>query len=141
MVALKLKIGLVTEPLASKPLHEVMDWVISEVPEISGLEIGTGAYAPTSHCDMPRLLREPGGRRAWKDEIEARGLEIAAFNCWGNPLHPDGSIARAHDAALRDTILVHPTLLEGLIPLFSSMPSQPRYPKSALAAQGAPSAH
>jgi sugar phosphate isomerase/epimerase len=104
MVALKLKIGLVTEPLASKPLREVMDWVISEVPEISGLEIGTGAYAPTNHCDMPRLLKEAAARRAWKREIEARGLEIAAFNCWGNPLHPDESIARAHDAALRDTI-------------------------------------
>jgi sugar phosphate isomerase/epimerase len=104
MVDLKLKIGLVTEPLASKPLREVMDWVISEVPEISGLEIGTGAYAPTSHCDMPRLLKEAAARRAWKREIEARDLEVAAFNCWGNPLHPDESIARAHDAALRDTI-------------------------------------
>src|SRR5262245_51329883 len=98
------KIGLVTEALASKPLREVMDWVVAEVPEITGLEIGTGAYAPTGHCDMPRLLREPAARRAWKSEIAARGLELAAFNCWGNPLHPDASIARAHDAALRDTI-------------------------------------
>jgi sugar phosphate isomerase/epimerase len=104
MAALKLKIGLVTEPLASKPLREVMDWVIAEAPEISGLEIGTGAYAPTSHCDMPRLLNERGARRAWLHEIEARGLDIAAFNCWGNPLHPDDGVARAHDAALRDTI-------------------------------------
>jgi pyruvate/2-oxoglutarate dehydrogenase complex dihydrolipoamide dehydrogenase (E3) component len=28
--------------------------------------------------------------------------------------------------ALRDTILTHPTLVEGLIPLFSSAPSRPR---------------
>jgi hypothetical protein len=28
--------------------------------------------------------------------------------------------------ALRDTILTHPTLVEGLIPLFSSAPSPPR---------------
>ena len=104
MVGLKPKIGLVTEPLINKPLSEVMDWVMAEVPEITGLEIGTGAYAPTNHCDMPRLLREPGARRAWVSEITARGLEIAAFNCWGNPLHPDEEIARAHDAALHDTI-------------------------------------
>ena len=104
MVALKPKIGLVTEPLASKPLREVMDWMIAEAPEISGLEIGTGAYAATSHCDMQRLLNEPGARRAWKDEIQARGLDIAAFNCWGNPLHPHGDVASAHDAALRDTV-------------------------------------
>jgi len=97
-------IGVVTEALASKPLNEVMDWLLAAAPEISGLEIGTGAYAPTGHCDMPRLLKERGARQAWRKEIVARGLAIAAFNCWGNPLHPDGSIARAHDAALRDTI-------------------------------------
>jgi sugar phosphate isomerase/epimerase len=104
MVGLKPKIGLVTEPLIGKPLGEVMDWLVAEVREITGLEIGTGAYAPTNHCDMPRLLRESGARRAWASEITARGLEIAAFNCWGNPLHPDEEIARAHDAALRNTI-------------------------------------
>jgi sugar phosphate isomerase/epimerase len=98
------KIGLVTEPLAGKPLREVMDWVVAEAPEIGALEIGTGAYAPTSHCDMARLLKERGARQAWKHEIEARGLEVAALNCWGNPLHPDGEVAHAHDAALRDTI-------------------------------------
>ncbi len=104
MTASKLKIGLVTEPLTSRPLREVMDWVVAEVPEIIGLEIGTGAYAPTGHCDMPELLRNSAARETWKNEIETRGLEIAAFNCWGNPLHPDASIAGAHDAALRDTI-------------------------------------
>src|SRR5262249_61353691 len=104
MVGLKPKIGLVTEPLISKPLGEVMDWVVAEVPEITGLEIGTGAYAPTNHCDMPRLLREPGALRAWKGEISARGLDIAAFNCWGNPPHPDDAGAPAPDAALRRNI-------------------------------------
>ena len=43
-----------------------MDWVVAEVPEITGLEIGTGAYAPTSHCDTPRLLDERGARQSWK---------------------------------------------------------------------------
>ena len=50
MVALKPKIGLVTEPLASKPLREVMDWVVSEAPEISGLEgrTSTRSFCPAS---------------------------------------------------------------------------------------------
>jgi len=43
--------------------------------------------------------------------------------------------------ALRETILAHPTLVEGLIPLFSSTPSLPRFSKSAPAAQGALSGH
>jgi sugar phosphate isomerase/epimerase len=97
-------IGLVTEALISQPLTEVMDWLTREVPEITGLEIGTGAYAPTNHCDMPRLLSDAGARRAFRDEVSARGLHIAALNVWGNPLHPDPAIGDAHDRALRDTV-------------------------------------
>jgi sugar phosphate isomerase/epimerase len=100
----KMKIGMVTEAMAGKPLVEIMDWVVNAAPELTGLEIGTGAYAPTGHCDMPGLLKDSAARRSYKKEIESRGLEICAFNCWGNPMHPDESIARAHDAALRDTI-------------------------------------
>jgi len=41
--------------------------------------------------------------------------------------------------ALRDTILTHPTLVEGLIPLFSSAPSSPRFADAK--AQAVPSGH
>jgi pyruvate/2-oxoglutarate dehydrogenase complex dihydrolipoamide dehydrogenase (E3) component len=41
--------------------------------------------------------------------------------------------------ALRDTILTHPTLVEGLIPLFSSAPSAPR--SADATAQAVPSSH
>jgi pyruvate/2-oxoglutarate dehydrogenase complex dihydrolipoamide dehydrogenase (E3) component len=41
--------------------------------------------------------------------------------------------------ALRDTILTHPTLVEGLIPLFSSAPSAPR--SADAEAQAVPSGH
>jgi len=41
--------------------------------------------------------------------------------------------------ALRDTILTHPTLVEGLIPLFSSAPSAPR--SADAKAQAVPSSH
>jgi sugar phosphate isomerase/epimerase len=98
------RLGLVTEPLANMTLTDVMDWLVAEVPEITDLEIGTGGYAPTSHCDMPHLLRDPNARQAWRKEITARGLRLAAFNVWGNVLHPDPAIARKHDEDLRATI-------------------------------------
>ena len=97
-------IGLVTEALIRQPLTEVMDWLAREVPEITALEIGTGAYAPTHHCDMPRLLSDAEARRVFRREVGARGLHIAALNVWGNPLHPDPTIGEAHDRALRDTV-------------------------------------
>lgn len=81
-----------------------MDWLVRTTPRVVSLEVGTGAYAPTSHCDMPLLLRDAGARKAWLAEIAARGLALGALNCWGNPLHPDPDVARKHDSDLRDTI-------------------------------------
>jgi sugar phosphate isomerase/epimerase len=98
------RIGVVTEALAHRPLVEVMDWLVREVPQITDLEIGTGGYAPPNHCYMRSLLHDAGAREAWLGEITARGLRIAAFNAWGNTLHPDTDIASAHDSDLRDTI-------------------------------------
>ena len=98
------RVGVVTEALADRPLVDVMDWLLSAVPEVTDLEIGTGGYAPTTHCDMARLLQDSGARRHWLDEITARGLRLGALNVWGNPLHPDTAVATRHDSDLRDTI-------------------------------------
>lgn len=98
------RVGVVTEALADRSLVDVMDWLVKTVPEVTDLEIGTGGYAPTTHCDMPGLLRDPGARRRWLSEITSRGLAVGALNVWGNPLHPDSAVAARHDADLRDTI-------------------------------------
>jgi sugar phosphate isomerase/epimerase len=98
------RIGVVTEVFANQSLASVMDWLVRKAPLVSDLEIGTGGYAPTGHCDMPRLLHDSAARRAWLGEIEARSLEVGALNVWGNPLHPDPEIAKKHDSDLRDTI-------------------------------------
>ncbi len=98
------RIGLVTEALLKWPLHQVIDWISEEIPEIEDLEVGTGGYAPSNHCDMPRLLADGQARRSWLGEMSARGLRVSALNVWGNPLHPDKAIAVSHDTALRDTI-------------------------------------
>jgi sugar phosphate isomerase/epimerase len=98
------RLGVVTEALAHRPLIDVMDWLVRDVPEVTDLEIGTGGYAPTNHCDMQALLRDAAARGAWLVEITARGLRIGALNAWGNPLHPDPNVAAKHDSDLRDTI-------------------------------------
>ena len=100
------RIGLVTESLIHWTLPEVLDWLLAEVPEVTDLEIGSGAYAPTQHCDMARLLSDVSGRAAWVNDIAGRGFRLAALNVWGNPLHPDPAVAEAHDKALRDTIVL-----------------------------------
>jgi sugar phosphate isomerase/epimerase len=98
------RLGVVTEPLADRPLVEVMEWLVRDVPEVTDLEIGTGGYAPTNHCDVRPLLSDAAARKAWLLEITARGLRVGALNVWGNPLHPDRAVAVRHDSNLRDTI-------------------------------------
>jgi sugar phosphate isomerase/epimerase len=98
------RIGVVTEALADRSLVDVMDWLVRDAPLVTDLEIGAGGYAPTRHCDMPVLLHDAAARRAWLDEVTARGLRVAALNVWGNPLHPDRNVAHKHDSDLRDAI-------------------------------------
>lgn len=99
-----LRVGLVAEAFAHRPLVEVLDWLVREVPDVTDVEIGTGGYAPIAHCDMHVLLRDSAERRDWLREITVRGLRVGALNVWGNPLHPDADIAKKHASDLRDTI-------------------------------------
>jgi sugar phosphate isomerase/epimerase len=95
---------LVTEAFANRSLIDVMDWLVQNARLVTDVEIGTGGYAPTSHCDMRHLLRDAAARKRWLGEITARALRLGALNVWGNPLHPDSAIATQHDSDLRDTI-------------------------------------
>ncbi|HEY1420731.1 MAG TPA: sugar phosphate isomerase/epimerase [Candidatus Dormibacteraeota bacterium] len=99
-----LRIGVVTEAFAGRPLVDVMDWLVREAPLVTDLEVGAGGYAPEGHCDPHLLLRDEGARRRWLAEISSRGLTLAALNVWGNPLHPDAGLAKKHDGDLRDAI-------------------------------------
>jgi sugar phosphate isomerase/epimerase len=100
----EVRIGVVTEAFADRPLVDVMDWLVRDAPLVTDLEVGAGGYAPTAHCDMPRMLRDASARNAWLKEISSRDLRLAALNVWGNPLHPDGAVASKHDADLHDAI-------------------------------------
>ena len=100
----ELRIAVVLEAFLDRPLDDVLDWLATAAPEVTDLEVGTGGYAPHPHCDTATLLSEESARRQWLDNITARGFNVAALNAWGNPLHPDVEVARAHDQALRDAI-------------------------------------
>ena len=115
-----------TEAFASRPLIEVMDWLVREAPSVTDLEVGAGGYAPPGHCDTGHLLADAGARRAFLDEAAARGLRVAALTVWGNPLHPDESVAKRHDADLRDAIRLATLLgVERVVALAGCPPGAP----------------
>jgi sugar phosphate isomerase/epimerase len=101
-----MRIGVVMEAFAQRPLGEALDWLAASAPDVTDLEIIAGGYGPTSHCDRRALLGDERDRRRWQEEIEGRGFRLAALNTWGNPLHPDPHVASRQDRDLRETILL-----------------------------------
>lgn len=81
-----MKIGLVTDSLATLPFDELLDTAASL--GVQGIELNTCNWSTAPHCDLGELLASPGARNALLDAIAARDLELYALNANGNQLHP-----------------------------------------------------
>src|SRR6266705_3987689 len=99
-----MRLGVVLEAFLARTLDDSLDLVAKGAPQITGLEIGVGGFAPTPHCDVGQLLRDPAARRRWTEHIEDRGFHVSALNVSGNRLDPDGDTARRHDKDLRNAV-------------------------------------
>lgn len=109
-----MRVGLFTDGVGHLSLEAALDWVETELPEVRDLEIGTGGFSPTPHCEAEVLLAESESARAWAARIEERGFRIAALNANGNPLEdPD------HDHSLRTTIALAAVLRVGTVACMS----------------------
>ena len=100
------RLAVVTEAFLDRSLTDLLDWLAASAPAITGVELGSGGYAPNPHCDREALLADPQARARFTGELEGRGFSVAALNAWGNPLHPDPEVGHAHERALRETILL-----------------------------------
>ncbi len=97
-----MKVGVFLVLFSQRPFEEALDYVAEA--GCGAVEIGCGGYPGGAHANPAELLADDGKLRAFKQAVEGRGLEISALSCHGNPLHPDTSLAQAHDAAYRDTV-------------------------------------
>ena len=99
-----MRLGVVLEAFVDRTLADTLELLASVAPQVTGLEIGVGGFAPAPHCDAPLLLRDEDARRDWSTRIEERGLVVSALNVSGNPLDPDPAVARRHDEELRNAV-------------------------------------
>ena len=97
-----MKIGVFLVLFSQRPFEEALDYVKSAGCE--AVEIGCGGFPGDAHCKPAELLEDAGKLKAFQKAIDSRGLEISALSCHGNPLHPNAKIAKAHDAAFRETV-------------------------------------
>jgi sugar phosphate isomerase/epimerase len=103
------KLGVFTVVFGDLPLTAALDRVVAL--GLDAVEIGTGNYPGDAH-NVAELKRE----------VEARGLEISALSCHGNPLHPDAELAKRSHETFRRTLELANELGVGTVIGFSGCP-------------------
>ena len=115
-----MKLGVFTVLFGAKPFEETLDYV--KGLGLQAVEIGTGAYPGSAHCDPAALLASPKRLKAFARAVKSRGLVISALSCHGNPLHPDSKIAGAHQQTFVDTVALARALDVATVVTFSGCP-------------------
>lgn len=130
-----MKLGVFTVLFQRVPLETALDTIRSA--GVQAVEIGTGGYPGTAHCQPDALLADKTKFAAFQYAIGSRGLELSALSCHANPLHPQTPVARAAHTTFEHTVLLAERLGLDRVVLFSGCPGdsdQARYPNWVTAA-------
>jgi sugar phosphate isomerase/epimerase len=122
-----LKIGIVSDSLAQLAFPEML--ATAERLGIQGIEFNTGNWSTAPHLSLSTLVKSRAAREEFAGRVKAHHLEIIAFNCNGNALHPQEG--PQHDGVVRDTIRLSGLLGLKKVCLMSGLPGAgpgERYP-------------
>jgi sugar phosphate isomerase/epimerase len=97
-----MKLGVFMVLFAQRPFEEALDYV--KAAGCQAVEIGVGGFPGTAHADAVALADDDAAAKRLREAVTARGLEISALSCHGNPLHPKREIAEAHDREYRAAV-------------------------------------
>ena len=130
-----MRLGVFTTLLRDVPFEEVLDKL--QALGVEAVEIGTGNYPGSHHCDPDELLGDPSRAQAFRKAVESRGMIVSALSQHGNPLHPREDVARAaHDVWVK-TVRLAEALEVPVVNAFSGCPGDSetsRYPNWATCA-------
>lgn len=115
-----MKLGVFTVLFSEKSLEEMLDHVSAK--GIEAVELGTGGYPGSSHCQIDDLLDKPDKQREFLNRIESRGLFVSALSCHSNPLHPQKAIAEEADDLFNKTVQLASQLGIPVVNTFSGCP-------------------
>jgi sugar phosphate isomerase/epimerase len=88
------KVGVFTALYQGRAFDETLDHLASL--GVEAVEIGTGNWPGSAHCDVEALLAQPALAGEYRRKVESRGMVISALSQHGNPVHPDPARA-SHD--------------------------------------------
>src|SRR4051794_16904515 len=116
----ELRLGVFTVPYSNLPLEQALDRLAGI--GVQAVELGTGNYPGSAHCDPDVLLDDEPKRRALRSAVESRGMVISALSQHGNPLHPDPVIAGASHDTWKQTVRLASLLEVPVVNAFSGCP-------------------
>lgn len=99
-----MKLGVMTVLLGDMSLDKTLEYLKSI--GVQQVEIGCGGYPGTAHADARKFIANPQLIDEFMATIKKYGLDVAAFSCHGNPLHPNKEIAREFHEQFEATILL-----------------------------------
>src|SRR3954451_11615827 len=115
-----MKLGVFTVLFQQLPFEQALD--VIQAAGVEAVEIGTGGYPGTAHCDPVALLADAHKRRAFQQAISGRGLQISALSCHANPLQPQRERARESHESFERTDQLAEQLGVDRVCLFSGCP-------------------
>jgi sugar phosphate isomerase/epimerase len=115
-----MKLGVFTVLFGEKSFEDMLDHV--QQAGLEAVEIGTGAYPGTAHCNPDELLESESKRKAFLKAVHDRGLIISSLSCHGNPLTPDRDFAKQSHEALQKSIRLAQLLDVPVVNTFSGTP-------------------
>lgn len=113
-------IGVFDSAFDSCSLEDMLDRI--SALGIEAVEIRAKGLPSSKHCPVTELLADPAKARAWKKKFEDRNIQVAAFSCHGNPIHPDPMIAARDDQFFRNGVLLAERLEVPVVVGFSGCP-------------------
>jgi sugar phosphate isomerase/epimerase len=103
-----------------RPLGEVLD--VFKAKGITHAEIGAGGFIGKEHCNPARLLADKKALEDFRALFAARGMEISALSCHGNPLHPQKALAAGYHKDIKEAVDLAALLGVKTVVTFSGCP-------------------
>ena len=89
---------------------------------VEAVEIGAGGFPGKAHCDPEKLLNDEKALEEFVATFKKYDIELAAFACHGNAVHPDKAIAESFHKDFVNAVLLAEKVGVDTIITFSGCP-------------------
>ena len=99
-----MKLGVLTNVVGNMPLEDALKYFKSMGHQM--VEIGCGGYPGKRSLRSGSFAPREAKYQEFCDTIKKYDMEVSAFSCHGNPIHPNKELAAAYDKDMRNAVLM-----------------------------------